>query len=571
QEGNRLQHALLQTNEIEDDAMLERLMAVFSKEFFTTHRATPSSSGDAGKTSIFIVGMPRSGTSLLEQILATYPGIFGAGELTDIGEVVTAAMPGGAAGQFPGAVPGLSAEDFKRMGEDYVKRVRQRAPDATRITDKLPANFLYLGMIHLMLPNARIIHAMRDPMDSCFSCYSRLFDTNKLPFAYDLESLGRYYDRYSKLMRHWHAVLPAGTILDVRYEDMVADTEGHARRLLVYLGLPWDDRCLAFHQNKRQVATASAAQVRKPIYKTSVARWEHFRTHLAPLLDLVKDYRDAPAEMKKIGLNDPCPCGSGKNYKQCCLPNELPMVPEQHLHASAAETLSPADIVQLASLYKSGRHVDMENKARALIEHHPNSGFAWKALGVCLRAQGKDAMHALQMAVQFLPGDADTVNNFGNALRDKGRLDDAVASYRRALEINPELVEARGNLGNALRDLGNLDEAAATLRKALELKPDFAKAHYNLGNTLRDLGQLDDAVTSYRRALEIEPDLIEAHCSLGNALRDLGQLDAAITCYRQALKIKPDYIDAYCNIGVALTEQGHLEEASLSFESAIAI
>ena len=235
--------------------------------------------------------MPRSGTSLLEQILATHPGVYGAGELTEMSSVIMAAMPQGDALQFPDAVPDLTAQDFQRIGREYIDSIWKLAPDAERITDKLPSNFYYIGMIHLMLPHAKIIHAMRDPMDSCFSCYSRLFNENNLPFTYDLKTLGRYYGRYIKLMQHWHAVLPPGTILDMRYEDMVADTEAQARRLLDYLGLPWDEKCLDFHKNKRPVKTASAAQVRKPIYKTSLARWEPYREHLAPLLELVKDYR----------------------------------------------------------------------------------------------------------------------------------------------------------------------------------------------------------------------------------------------------------------------------------------
>jgi hypothetical protein len=147
-------------------------------------------------------------------------------------------------------------------------------------------------MIHLMLPGAKIIHAMRDPMDSCFSCYSRLFNQSNLSFAYDLGTLGRYYARYIKLMRHWHAVLPPGTILDMPYESMVADTEAQAWRLLDYLGMPWDERCLAFHENKRRVKTASVAQVRKPIYKTSLARWERFGAHLDELHALVREFRN---------------------------------------------------------------------------------------------------------------------------------------------------------------------------------------------------------------------------------------------------------------------------------------
>lgn len=286
-EGNDIKRASLQWDDKAEDAIMQRMKEVFSKEFFATHPKPTH----GGKAPIFIVGMPRSGTSLLEQILATHPGVYGAGELTEMLKAVTAAMPEANPMKFPDAIQDFSAEDFRRVGESYCDAVWKRSPDAVRITDKLPSNFYFIGMIHLVLPHAKIIHAMRDPMDSCFSCYSRLFNENNLAFSYDLETLGRYYGRYIDLMRHWHAVLPPGTILDMRYEEMVADTEGQARRLLEYLGLPWDEKCLDFHKNKRPVKTASAAQVRKPIYKTSLARWEPFREHLAPLLELVKEYR----------------------------------------------------------------------------------------------------------------------------------------------------------------------------------------------------------------------------------------------------------------------------------------
>jgi len=286
-EGNDIKRASLHWDDKAEDAVMQRMKEVFSKEFFAAH---PKPTHE-GKAPIFIVGMPRSGTSLLEQILATHPGVYGAGELTEMLKAVTASMPDANPLKFPEAILDFSADDFRRVGESYADAVWKLSPDAERITDKLPSNFYFIGMIHLVLPHAKIIHAMRDPMDSCFSCYSRLFNENNLAFSYDLETLGRYYGRYIDLMRHWHEVLPPGTILDMPYEKTVADTEGQARKLLEYLGLPWDEKCLDFHKNKRPVKTASAAQVRKPIYKTSLARWEPFREHLAPLLDLVKDYR----------------------------------------------------------------------------------------------------------------------------------------------------------------------------------------------------------------------------------------------------------------------------------------
>lgn len=288
-EGNRLQHARLRHDELGADNRVQAIKAVFTKEFFDSHAPCTPGVPQHGKTPIFIVGMPRSGTTLLEQILSSHPAVHGAGELSYLHDVVTdCARQGGA--RFPEIASTLSHDDFAAMGKAYVERVRKLAPDAERITDKMPGNFFYLGMIRLMLPEAKIIHAMRDPMDSCFSCFGRLFNST-MDFAYNLETLGRYYTRYIQLMQHWHAVLPAGAILDLRYEDMIADTEGQARRIMNYLDLPWDEKCLAFHENKRPVKTASVAQVRRPIYKTSVARWKHFEKHLAPLLDIVQDYR----------------------------------------------------------------------------------------------------------------------------------------------------------------------------------------------------------------------------------------------------------------------------------------
>lgn len=287
-EGNRLQRVRFPHDEAREAALVAHLQSVFHAGLF----AGRPSPGHADRTPVFIVGMPRSGTSLIEQILASHPGIHGAGELTDLHDVVHSLDTDGApVRSYPGIVATLSAEALRQLGDAYVERAWRHAPHATHVTDKLPANFLHVGMIHRMLPHAKIIHAMRDPMDSCFSCYARLFEQGNLDFSYDLGSVGRYYVRYAELMRHWHRVLPPGTLLDLRYEDMVADTAGQARRLLDYLGLPWHDGCLDFHRNERVVRTASIAQVRKPVYRSSVARWKHFEAHLAPLLEIVRDYR----------------------------------------------------------------------------------------------------------------------------------------------------------------------------------------------------------------------------------------------------------------------------------------
>jgi hypothetical protein len=165
----------------------------------------------------------------------------------------------------------------------YLAELKKIAPDSERVTDKMPSNYYYAGLIHLALPSAKIIHCVRDPVDTCVSCFSKLFSGAQV-HTYDLAELGRYYRRYERLMVHWRRVLPKGRILDVRYEDVVADLEGQARRILAHCALPWDDRCLAFHRTERPVRTASATQVRRPIYSTAVGRWRAYAYDLGSLL-----------------------------------------------------------------------------------------------------------------------------------------------------------------------------------------------------------------------------------------------------------------------------------------------
>lgn len=287
-QGNRLKHAQISPNETVRIALTDNVRAIFNEQFFAD-RPVPVS---PGKCPIFIVGMPRSGTSLIEQILSSHPDIHGAGELPDLENLIfaSATKAGLPAERYPEVAAGMSEQALLHLGQAYTEKVWKLAPSATCITDKMMSNFTHIGMIRQMFPHAKIIHVKRNPMDSCFSCYATLFAKNNLDFTYDLGSLGRYYVRYMELMQHWQQVLPAGSVLELRYENMVNDTEGEARRLLSYVGLPWDPRCLNFHENSRVVRTASAAQVRRPIYKSSVARWEHFKTHLGPLLDIVRDY-----------------------------------------------------------------------------------------------------------------------------------------------------------------------------------------------------------------------------------------------------------------------------------------
>jgi hypothetical protein len=183
-------------------------------------------------------------------------------------------------------VAGLDTTKILQLADAYLNRLPLR-PEMERVVDKMPSNFAFAGLVHLLFPNAAIIHAVRDPIDTCVSCYSTVFGRGQ-SFSYDLAELGRYYRRYRDLMEHWHSVLPAGCILDVRYEDLVGDFEPQVRRLLDFCGLEWDENCRTFYRTSRSVGTASLAQVRQPLYRSSVGRWSRFEQHLGPLLQELK-------------------------------------------------------------------------------------------------------------------------------------------------------------------------------------------------------------------------------------------------------------------------------------------
>jgi hypothetical protein len=278
--GNRLKRRSIAYDEAETLASFDRIRAVFTADLV----AAGPEVGVPSRLPVFVVGMPRSGTTLVEQILASHPQAFGAGELLDLRRLA-AALDGAQA--FPELVAALPRERLRRLGAAYLDALQARAPSAARIVDKMPANFQLIGLIAVALPEARIIHVRRDPVDTCLSCFSKLF-SGQQPFAYDLAELGRYYRAYEALMAHWRQVLPPGMMLEVHYEDVVADVEGQARRLLAHCGMAWDDSCLAFHQTRRVVRTASAAQVRRPLYGSSVGRWHVYRDLARPLFDALE-------------------------------------------------------------------------------------------------------------------------------------------------------------------------------------------------------------------------------------------------------------------------------------------
>lgn len=251
--------------------------------------AATAETGHASSCPVFIVGMPRSGSTLVEQILASHPLVYGAGEVSTLSDTLQ-----DAAKRFPDweagtSVADLSACDRNAIAEDYLNRLNRLVMGWTGekppmcISNKMLDNFFHIGIIRQLWPNARIIHTLRDPIDTCLSCFSIPFDN--LDFTFDLGELGRYHHQYQEQMAHWHQVLPTGAILDIRYEEIVENLEASARRIIAYCGLPWDDACLRFYESPRLVMTSSLAQVRKPIYRSAVGRWRPDDEVLQPLLD----------------------------------------------------------------------------------------------------------------------------------------------------------------------------------------------------------------------------------------------------------------------------------------------
>jgi hypothetical protein len=229
------------------------------------------------------VGMPRSGTTLVEQILASHPQVYGAGELNVIGDAVQSIdRLSGNKIHYPSNLDGLESELLDDIANCYLEKLKALDAEAMRVTDKHPINFLHLGLIALAFPDAHVIHCTRDPRDTCLSIYFQAFSPAN-SYASNLEHTGFYYRLYEKLMRHFKEVLSI-SVLDVTYEDLVINQEQVSRKLIDFVGLDWHERCLAFHQTSRYVATPSYDQVREKMYTSSIGRWRRYEKYLAPLL-----------------------------------------------------------------------------------------------------------------------------------------------------------------------------------------------------------------------------------------------------------------------------------------------
>ena len=274
--------------------MMEQVRTFFDTDWFAGRAAAT----DADATPVFIVGMPRSGTSLVEQILAAHPAVHGGGELSEIGLIVAEiASRAGATDPYPDCLRFLDAAAIEVLGRRYVSHLRTRSPDASRITDKLPGNFLHLGFIATILPGATIIHCRRDPLDTAISLYFNDFESGH-DYSNDLQAIGRQIRGMRTLMAHWETVL-GRRMLTVDYEALVADPEPRARAIVGHVGLAWDDACLRPHEVARPVHTASAWQVRQPVYRRSAGRARRYERFLGPLREALGESRQGRSAATK--------------------------------------------------------------------------------------------------------------------------------------------------------------------------------------------------------------------------------------------------------------------------------
>ncbi|MER9603899.1 sulfotransferase [Mesorhizobium sp. M0140] len=266
---------------------IDSLIETFTPDFL----AARAGYGNPSEVPVFVVGMPRSGTTLTEQICASHPDVQGAGELNKLRRVANAiGLKTSSAGDLSRPVMSVTQDLSRKLAEEHLSYLREWAPAALRVVDKMPHNFEMIGLIGLLFPNARIIHCRRDAIDNCVSCFVQSFNKGH-SYNTDLRILGLYYREYDRLMRHWNEVFP-GLIFENRYETLVEDQEAQSRRLIDYLGLPWDDACLRFFDRDGSVNTPSRWQVRQPIYKSSVKRWKNYENEIQTLIDALGDLAD---------------------------------------------------------------------------------------------------------------------------------------------------------------------------------------------------------------------------------------------------------------------------------------
>ena len=591
QTANRLKRQQVTYDERGTLLLMQRIRDAFTKDFLSAK----SDLGHDSEAPVFVVGMPRSGTSLVEQILASHPRVFGAGEV-DHFATATSDVARSRASTYPDMLAEMRDEDFRELGKTYVERLSRDGAAKDRIVDKLPSNFLFVGLVHLALPRARIIHVKRNAVDTCVSCYSLLF-AEEQPFAYDLGEIGRYHRAYEALMEHWRSVLPPGRMLEVEYEELVKDVDGQARRLVAHCGVDWDKRCLAFHETKRPVHTASLVQVRKSIYASSVGRSRFYGARLKPLMDALEG-ASAPSQDAGTKRQEPrlTRRTTAENLSGPAAPTNrwteigrftgaafrVARKLQQRGNLSDAEPLfglvlamCPGHFGSLLGLGSicavTNRLDDAKRYFTQAIAANKDAAVAHGSLGAVHTSAGDlDAAAACyDKALALEPDHPGIRYAYAMLLQSLGRNAEAIEHVRRALSGRPDHLEARFALGNLLYAGGQDAEAIECYQKVLQLSPRHSETHNNLANVYQRLGQMERAIAHYKTAIEINPSYPDAHGNLGNAYLVLDRLEELIEQNQRALELKPSRFGSHNNQGVAFQALGRFEEAERAFERAL--
>jgi tetratricopeptide (TPR) repeat protein len=467
-------------------------------EFFQQNRDLGSSS----ELPVLILGMPRSGTTLVEQIVSSHPDVGAGDELPFWNRTAEA---------FSRLAESDSRQDFySRVASEYEAVLRGISPTASRVTDKMPGNYLWIGLIHLTFPKARIIHCRRHPVDTCLSNYFTNF-TPPLPFACDKDHLAFYYRCYRRVMAYWMAVLPPGTILEVDYEELVADRERVTRRMIDFMGLEWSDACLRPEDNRRLVSTASMWQARQPVYQSSTERWRRYEPWLGALAGLV----DGSAESQSIApVSESASIASSRRLRD-----------EQRFDEA------------IAALQKGLRET-------------PHDPVLYNELGaLCLLTNRPDsAVDCFERAVGLNPSFAVAQYNLGAALERLGRGPAAMDALRRAIALKPDLGPAYSRLGNLLQARGDQDEAKACFRRATEYLTNPAEHDLEEAKVLLAEGETEEAKPLLRNVIRLDPDNSLAHAILGDLLGQEGHFDEATAMLQRATELDPDRVGAWHNL-----------------------
>jgi tetratricopeptide (TPR) repeat protein len=482
--------------------------AVFPSSRFAEMR----DAGVASELPVFIVGLPRSGTTLVEQILASHPRVHGAGERKDVSDMLQRINRVGA--YVP--VQFWEVTRAHREAEQYVERLAALGAGADRVIDKMPDNIKVLGQIRLMFPNARIIICHRDPRDVCVSCFSTPFGEG-LNWALDIEDCATQVLDTRVLTNFWKSVLP-GPMIEVQYEALVENIEAESRRLVAYLGLEWDPACLEFHKTDRKVTTASSLQVRQPLYSSAVAKWRRYESHLEAMLRILKDYPvDAPTPQ-----DEPLRCAA-----QARADGNLARAVEI-LGRASNELPTAHDIhAELARALADSGNIDGSISAwRRAVAEQPGNVHSWRAFAAALwkREDATGTRDAYKQALARAPDDPTTLRALAEFEMMFGHFDEAASYYRRILARNPDAMAARLGLlvAGKAEEAGNLDELQSALGDPSIPLKERLLAGWALAKALDANGDYDNAFLSYARvnALLREQSAPQCHEMKINRLTD---------------------------------------------------